>query len=286
MTRFLLTRLILMLSLIPAVLTGACGEQELSPPHGLDYTVAPYTGTSWYLPAVSTTWQWQLLGTVNTGYNVALYDIDMFDAPAGLIDGLHADGRMVICYFSAGSSEDWRADYDQFLETDMGDDLDGWEGERWLDVRSQNVLDLMQGRIDQAVALGCDGVEPDNMDGYANDSGFDLSYEDQLAYNRHLANYAHEQGLAVGLKNDMDQAADLVAYYDFMVNEECHEYDECDTTQPFVNAGKPVFNAEYPGSLSKAQDKQASICAAAHNLNIRTLLLPLDLDDSWRISCD
>ncbi len=55
-------------------------------------------------------------------------------------------------------------------------------------------------RLDLAVTKGCDGVEPDNMDGYANDSGFPLTAEDQLTFNRFIANEAHRRGLAVGLK--------------------------------------------------------------------------------------
>jgi len=263
----------------------ACGGDP-SPPHNLDLDVAPYTGGSWYMPSVDTTWQWQLMGTVNTSYGVDLYDVDLFDSTATLIEELQTDGKFVICYFSAGSSEEWRDDFELFEESDMGKKLDGWDGENWLDVRSQNVFDIMLTRLDLAVTKGCDGVEPDNMDAYDNRSGFDLTYDDQLTYNRHIANQAHMRGLAVGLKNDMAQADDLVDYYDFMVNEECHEYEECETTTPFVDKGKPVFNAEYPGSLSDAQDVQASICAAAQALNIRTLLLPLDLDDSWRITCD
>ena len=33
-------------------------------------------------------------------------------------------------------------------------------------------------------SAGCDGVEPDNVDGYVNDTGFDLTAGDQLDFNR------------------------------------------------------------------------------------------------------
>ena len=45
----------------------------------------------------------------------------------------------------------------------------------------------MAARLDLAVSRQCDGVEPDNMDGYMNDSGFDMTGAHQLAYNRWLA---------------------------------------------------------------------------------------------------
>lgn len=252
----------------------------------MDADIDPITQGNWYRPDVTTTWQWQLMGTINTTYDVDVYDIDLFDTDESVILALQNQGRHVICYFSAGSSEDWRPDYDRFLPEDEGEQLDEWEGERWLDIRSPNVHAIMMDRLDLAVQKGCDGVEPDNMDGYSNDTGFNLAHTDQLAYNRIIANAAHERDLTVGLKNDGDQAPDLVEYFDFSLNEECHAYDECDQLQVFISAGKPVFNAEYTDTEAEAQSLSATLCPEANSENIRTLILPWDLDDSYRISCD
>lgn len=164
----------------------------------------PLTG-SWYRPAVTTTWQWQLLGTVNTGYSVDLYDIDLFDTPVSTIASLKDSGKRVICYFSAGSYEDWRSDSGSFPSVALGTTLDGWANERWLDIRSATVRQTMLTRLDLAVAKGCDGVEPDNMDGYLQGSGFPLTAADQLDFNIVIAEAAHQRGLSVGLKNDLDQ---------------------------------------------------------------------------------
>jgi endo-alpha-1,4-polygalactosaminidase (GH114 family) len=251
-----------------------------------DDDISPVTDGAWYKPGLSTTWQWQLLEEVNTSYDVDVYDIDLFDNDAQIITDLQDLGIKVICYFSAGSSEDWRNDFSLFADDDMGTDLDGWEGERWLDIRSENVFQIMLDRLDVAVEKGCDGVEPDNMDGFTNDTGFDLSAADQLAYNRNLANEAHERGLTVGLKNDGDQATELVEYFDFSLNEECHQYGECDQLQPFLDAGKPVFNAEYADDETAALEMAESVCPDALDEDIRTLIMPWDLDDSFRISCD
>jgi|GEM_PF-581403 len=255
----------------------------------LDPNVAPITVGNWYRPDTGTTWQWQLqpgAGGINTTYDVAVYDVDLFDAPQSLIDDLQADGRRVICYFSAGSYEDFRDDANEFLPADLGSPLDGFADERWLDIRSTNVHRIMQERLDMAAAKGCDGVEPDNVDGYQNASGFDLTATDQLAFNRFLANEAHTRGLAVALKNDLDQIPDLVVYFDFSVNEQCHEFDECDALQPFIDAGKPVFNAEYADGFVNDASVRDDLCTAALGQNLRALVLPLDLDDSFRFSCD
>lgn len=267
---------------VGAALCGGCASSN----GPLDPGVPPVTDGSWYRPNAATTWQWQLSGTVNTSYDVDVYDIDLFKEDASLIGALQADGKKVICYFSGGSFEEWRPDIGDFDDAALGKELDGWEGERWLDVRDVSVHAVMLARLDLAVSKGCDGVEPDNMDGYDNDSGFDMTAEAQLAYNRFIANEAHRRNLTVALKNDGPQANELVSYFDFSVNEECHQYDECADLAVFTDADKPVFNAEYPGRRADAEAARDQICAKAKAANMRTLLLPLLLDDSFRISCD
>ncbi|MCH8276562.1 MAG: endo alpha-1,4 polygalactosaminidase, partial [Bacteroidetes bacterium] len=153
-------------------------------------------------------------------------------------------------------------------------------------IRSPNVLAVMRDRLDLAVQKDCDGVEPDNVDGFVNDTGFPITATEQLAFNRAIANEAHLRGLSVALKNDLDQIPEIVDYVDFSVNEQCHEFDECDQLQPFTTAGKPVFNAEYADRFVNNADERQNLCVAACLQNIRTLILPLDLDDSFRFSCD
>ncbi len=268
---------------------AACGggatEPDADAETNPDSPLVPVTG-EWYRPGVATTWQWQLLGTVNTAYAVDLYDIDLFDTPATLIASLQAAGKRVICYFSAGSFEDFRPDVASFPSQDLGNPLGDFPDERWLDIRSSSVLTIMEARLDMAVAKGCDGVEPDNMDGFTNNTGFSLTSADQLTFNRSIANEAHERGLSVGLKNDLDQISDLITFFDFQVNEQCHEFDECPALDAFISAGKPVFNAEYELFLVSDAAARTQLCTAARARNFRTLILPFDLDDSFRFSCD
>jgi hypothetical protein len=238
-------------------------------------------------PEVSDTWQWQLAGPINRSYDVAVYEIDLFETPADTIDALRAQGRRVVCYFSAGSSEDWRPDFDRFADSDMGLSLADWPGERWLDTRSPNVRQIISDRLDLARSKGCDGVEPDNVDGYQHDSGFDLDAPSQLDFNRFLAAESHKRGLVVGLKNNVDQISELLPDFDFAVNERCFEYDECDSYAEFIATGKPVFNAEYADRFRLNENgARDTLCQSARAANIRTLVLPLELDDSLRFSCD
>lgn len=240
-------------------------------------------GAVWH-PAPGTTWQWQLTGTIDTSIDVEMYDIDLFDAPDAKLATLKADGRSVICYFSAGSREDWRGDAQSFSASDYGKGLSGWPGENWLDVRSTNVRKIMQARLDRAQARGCDGVEPDNVDGYANDTGFPLTKQDQIDYDQFLAQQAHSRGLSVGLKNAVELVGALEPSFDWALNEECMTYSECGQLAPFLAAGKAVFHVEYVDQASQGAQKQASVCGDASIQGFSTLIKTWDLD-AWRLAC-
>jgi hypothetical protein len=200
--------------------------------------------TTW-IPSPTTTWQWQLSGTVDTSVAAQMYDID-YESPKRVVDALHAKGRRVVCYLSAGSFETGRPDAEAFPAAVLGKPLDGFPDERWLDVRAVDVLGpILEARMDTCRAKGFDAVEADNVDGYANDTGFDLTGDDQLRFNRFLAAAAHARGLSIGLKNDLDQVAALEPAFDWALDEQCFQYEECAKLRPFVDAGKAVFVAEY-----------------------------------------
>ncbi|HHS83248.1 MAG TPA: endo alpha-1,4 polygalactosaminidase [Devosia sp.] len=240
-----------------------------------------------WVPALEDNWQWQLTGDLNTGYDVDVYDIDLFDTPRETIDALHAAGRRVVCYFSAGSAENWREDFSRFAEADKGNPLEDWEGERWLDTGSRNVRAIMQDRLKLAADKGCDGVEPDNLDGYQNENGLSLTPQSARDFEHFLAAAAHDLGLAIGLKNDTDNVAVMAETFDFAVNEECFQYEECDVYAAFTGLGKPVFTAEYEDRfLENTDGARDALCAASRAMKLHTLVLAWDLDDSVRFSCD
>ena len=244
----------------------------------LPYITRNASTESFWQPTPGTSWQIQFRGQIDTSLDVQVYDLDMVDTPTSIIDQLHTDGHKVMCYFSAGSWEQWRSDADDFPDSVLGDDLDGWPGEKWLDIRRLDLLGpIMSARLDTAAQKNCDGVDPDNVDGYNNSTGFNLSYQDQLAYNTWLADQAHARGLAIGLKNDLDQIADLLPYFDWALNEQCFQYNECDLLLPFVTANKPVFGIEYNSDTS-------SFCPLANQMNFDFLKKNWDLD-AWRIAC-
>jgi hypothetical protein len=276
-----IARRVVSVALAVATITACGGNDSASIPSTSTTTRADIDTSVWQ-PPVGTTWQWQLAGLpIDTSLNVDAYDVDLFDTTDEQLATLKADGRSVICYVSAGSWEEFRPDAAEFPAAVKGNPLDApFQDELWLDIRSAEVRTLMQRRLDLAMARGCDAVEPDNVDGYTNDTGFELTAADQLDYNRFIAAEAHNRALSVGLKNDVEQAADLEPYFDWALNEECFTYDECAQYQDnFLAANKAVFHAEYadPSQL-------AEVCAVTEPLGLSTLIKTIELD-AFRLPC-
>jgi hypothetical protein len=235
-------------------------------------------GAGIWEPAPGETWQVQFSGQIDTTVEADVFDLDAFETIHALVDELHQRGRRVVCYINAGAWENWRPDAAQFPHSTKGKKLDGWPGERWLDIRRLDVLKpIMRERIAVCRQKGFDGVEFDNVNGYSNNTGFALTRADQLRYNRWLAKAAHNQSLAAGLKNTLELAEELEPSFDFALLEQCFQYRECDLAEPFIVANKPVVDIEY--ALSRNQ-----FCAAAADLGIVAVRKRLALD-AWRRPC-
>lgn len=252
----------------------------------LDDGAFPVTQGDWPRFTVNTTWNWQLNGELNTSYEADVYVIDMFEQlTENEIEPLKAGGTQVICYFSAGTYEYWRPDVALFDGVEFGNPHIGFQDELWLDINDPKILKIMANRMDIAVMLGCDGVELDNVDGFINDTGHSITQEDALVYSRILANEAHKRGLAVALKNNVELVNDVVDYFDLLINEECFQYNECEGYLPIIEAGKPVFNAEYTEVHVNDPVQRELLCMESRSINFQTLILPLALDGSFRFSC-
>ena len=233
----------------------------------------------WWRPTRGLTWQWQLDGKpIDRSVDAEVFDVDLWATPEETIDDLHDQGRKVICYLSAGSWEPYRPDADRFPAAVIGPPVAGWPDERWLDIRQRDALrPLLAARLDLCAEKGFDGVEPDWMDNHTQDTGFGITADEQLAYNRLLADMAHERGLAIGLKNDLGQIPELVDTFDFAVVEQCAEFDECEELLPFLDRDKPVFHAEYDLPTS-------AFCAQSRRLGLSSIRKRLELD-AWRETC-
>lgn len=232
----------------------------------------------WWTPGPAETFQYQLSGRIDRTVDATVFDVDLFTVSRETIAALQAEGRHVLCYLDAGSWEPYRPDAARFPARVLGKAVEGWEDERWLDIRKLAVLKpLMRARLDRCAAKGFDGVEYDWIDGYVQDTGFPLTRADQLRYDRWLAKAAHARGLAVAQKNGPGLVSDLVDTWDMAVVEECFQYRECGRYRPYVEAGKPVFVVEY--RLTTAE-----FCDRAAALGMTAIRKRLSLD-AWRATC-
>ncbi len=244
-------------------------------------------GGSWWEAPAGTTWQIQYIDyPVDRSFDVAMYDIDLVEISDADLGALHDEGRFVVCYFSAGTWEPYRPDADDFPAEVLGNYYDdpAFDDERYVDIRSEVVRGIMEARMDLAAERGCDGVDPDNMnlDEVGEEiTGLPLGADAQIEYSRFIAAEAHARGLAVGLKNSIEHAAELEPDFDFAVNEQCFEYEECEVyAGSFIAADKAVFHIEYTD-----EGAFGDVCATTVPLGLSSILKSYDLD-APRVGCE
>ena len=302
--RVLAASIALVMALVPAAAGAARSHAtSVSAPSPL-----PCSGSTCWHPALNSRWQYQLqavtgfasTGGINVGISSVpftgggavhpqVFDIDLYvdQSVSGnnttlnstAVNAIHARGAKAICYVDAGTWENWRADASQFPSSVLGRN-NGWPGEKWLDIRQTSILlPIMDARVQKCVQAGFDGVEWDNVDGYTNNTGFPLTASDQINYDASLANLAHQHGLTVALKNDVGQLSGLATYFDYAVNEQCQQYNECTGyTANFINAGKTVFQVEYKLATS-------NFCTNANTANRNAIKKSLNLYDTPWTPC-
>jgi hypothetical protein len=197
-----------------------------------------------------------------------------------VIRGLHNAGRIVICYFSAGTRETFRDDAAQFPAESLGNALVNYPSERWVDVRNATVRSIMQERMAQAARAECDGVHPSGISAFLSNTGFDFTRADQVAYDRFLATAAHALGLSIGLVNgDASLSQELVADFDWTVVWNCIS-TSCAPATPFVTARKAAFLIEY-GDASRVTE----VCPRAKELGLSAIIKRNGDLDAFRVGC-
>lgn len=264
---------------------GASASTASGAPAPLPTSVA---SAAYWSPASSDTFQWDLSDTPasTTSANASVYDIDMFGNGASVVQALHALGRHAVCYIDMGELEPYRPDASQFPASVIGNKDPQWN-EYFLDIRRLDVLGpLMGARMDQCKSKGFDAVEPDQIETYAagqSVTGFPLTYDDQLAYNRWIAAQAHARGLGVAMKNDADQVNDLVSSFDWALLEDCFAQGWCTQMAPFVQAKKAVVDVEYT-DLTSTTTFTGTYCPQAKTFGIYAILKHRNLD-AWIATC-
>ncbi len=209
------------------------------------------------------------------------------------LPGTSVASRAVTCYITAGTLENWRSDSELLDPRILGNTYSGFADERWIDIRQLSKLrPWLEAKMDMCKAKGFDAIEFDNVDGWstANNVGLNITPEDEVAFIVYLSWAAHERGMSMALKSNVEQVPQVLNYVDFAVVEECFANQECTRNDPnsdgkygydlFINDGKPVFEVEYnPYSVSN------NVCSRSNALKFSTLYKNVDLD-AYRVSCN
>lgn len=263
---------------IVAFVLAGCSAALPPPP-----TAAPAARVSArWIPAPGTSYQIQYDGRLDLHVPAAIYDLDGFDTRPSVVAQLHRMGRRVICYMDVGTWERWRRDADKFPKSVLGKRDGPWPGERWLDIRRRSILEpLMDARFDLCRRKGFDGVDPDNIDGYQNNTGFPLTAGEQLTYDEWVARAAHARGLTVDQKNDNNQVKDLSKFFDFAVLEQCYVQGWCHQFDVYTRTNRLVVDVEYNVRRGEFFDKT---CPAAVHYDDTAIDKKLELT-AWILTC-
>ena len=238
---------------IPAAVLLAVVCAGCSSPTAPGEPIAPSPASrARWIPPAGSSYQIQYDGELDLKVAADIYDVDAFDASAQAVAAIHARGRRAVCYVDVGTWERWRPDASRFPKSVLGMPDARWKGERWLDVRATSVLEpIMTRRFRLCKSKGFDGLDPDNLDGYANRTGFRITYGEQLAYDTWVAGEAHALGLTVAEKGDNGQVADLAKVYDFAVVEQCFAQGWCAQFERYTNRNALVVDVEYNPKTSR-----------------------------------
>jgi len=229
-----------------------------------------------WIPKQGTTWN-DVLADKNFDVTKEVADVIEVDyeTSAEKIEYYHSYGKKVICYFSGGTIESWRRDYDKYLAVPglVRNTYSIWDDERWLDYRVDGYKELVISRIQVAIDNKCDAIEVDNMDGYqikdVKQWSNPLTPEDTVKYAKWLAQTAHELGISIGLKNIAGLLPQVGEYFDFAVNESCVNYkNECSLYKDFVSSGKAVFAITY----GDVNDKLETMCRELNGLGFSMIM--------------
>ncbi|SHE64069.1 extracellular protein [Litoreibacter ascidiaceicola] len=227
-------------------------------------------------------WDWQLTEPLDLTVRVSLLITDMDAVTPEQIAQLKSRDTQPVCYISVGTRENYREDAADFPAHVVGKPLGDWPDEVYVDIRSPEVMTVMKARIDRCAEMGFVGVEPDNIDLFENENGFGITKADSLTYTSALADYAHSKGLTIAQKNAPELIPDLVDKMDFLLLEQCFEYDFCEETQPYLDAGKDVLVVEY----TEAGLDWDTTCMQAKDFGFHLLMKDRDISAGGKACAD
>ena len=93
----------------------------------------------------------------------------------------------------------------------------------------------MAARFRMCASKGFDAVEPDNIDGYENATGFPITAAQQLTYDEWVAAKVQRWGWRCCRRTTPSRPAGLQPHFDGVLDEQCNQYSECASFAPYLN---------------------------------------------------
>lgn len=272
----------------------------------------PPPGTWWVPPQVAE-WQWYLAGKVSnpptnlqlgdgsktylgaTAPNTTIIDVDGINNTAADVAELHSLGYHVICYMEVGTAGNYGGAYTTYYNElsaagDLGNKLSGYP-EKFININAPSAVSIVESIInDQCAGKGFDAVETDldeTFGGNEGNTGFTITQANEVSYLTTLSSYMHSLDLG-WIAKDVDDTGSqsfvnsVEPMADAVITEQCQQYGTCSLLQPFVNAGKAVFDAEYTDEGGKSP---SSFCPTANAENFNAVNFDGSLDGKTRTPC-
>jgi hypothetical protein len=249
------------LAVLAVLTTAGCSAR----PGGADQTAGTHgsaSGSAGYrdLPTSGIP-DYQLGGGSTPPAGVTVVERDSTDRPAA--------GTYGICYVNGFQTQPdataaWERDHPEaLLRTTAGKPVSdpGWPDEVLLDTRSAGtratIARVLGADVARCADRGFDAVEFDNLDSWTR-SGGRLTRAGNTALAALLVETAHRAGLAAGQKNtpQLGSAGRTRIGFDFVVAEECVQYDECGAYTAAY--GDRVLDVEYADTLER---DWSAVCA-------------------------
>lgn len=164
------------------------------------------------------------------------------------ISKIKQNGNQVGGYISAGTGENWRADFDVLKPYLTPVSWSEWPGEYFVNETTTGILSIMKARINKMAKAGVDWVEFDNMDWLdkENRNTYHLAatVSEAKAYINALCEYTHLKKMKCMAKNTVNGFKN----FDGVLYESYHDdknWWDNEGTKSFLQAHKPVIINHY-----------------------------------------
>ena len=240
---------------------------------------------TWWKPEAGVTFDWLLANPdPNASFSSDVVDVDAFETPVETIAALHAQGKKVIGYVSVGTLENTRPDGNLLPSEVVGKVYPEWPDEKWVDIRQINkIKPWLLSRFKMIANKKFDAIEPDNLDGYSNNSGFNLTMPDEKKFLDSIITYAHLYGLGIGQKNLPEFSTEFCEKFDWALTEDAYNQGWAKDMMPYINKKKPVFIVEYTDMMSQ-QVFDSTVCPDSKTSKYSAILKNRNLD-KWSHVC-